>query len=102
MYVDFIVKLAPKDSKSKGEYFRWFLFVDGSSNLKESGACIILEGLDGVLIEQSLKFAFKDRNNQVKYEAMIVRMLLAKELGVHRLLAKRDSLLITGKVYGDY
>jgi len=60
------------------------LSVDGSSNLEGSGDGVILEGPDGLLIEQALRFAFKASNNQVEYEA------------------KSDSLLVTGQVTGEY
>jgi len=56
------------------------LSVDGSSNQQGSGAGIILEGHNGVLIEQALRFAFKASNNQADYEALIAGMLLAKEM----------------------
>jgi len=59
----------------------WLLSVDGSSNLKGSGAGIILEGPRDVLIEQSLRFEFKASNNQAEYEALIVGMNLAAETG---------------------
>jgi len=45
---------------------------------------------------------FKESNNQVEYEALIAGMLFAKELGVHHLLAKSDSLLITGQIASEY
>jgi len=67
-----------------------------------SRARVILEGPNGILIEQTTKLAFKARNNQVKYEALIAEMLLAKELGVQRLLAKSDSLLVIEQVIGEY
>jgi len=86
----------------KGADFRWVLSVDGSSNQKCSGAGVILEGPNGLLIEQALWFAFKVSNNQAEYEALIVGMLLAKEMGVKGLLAKSDSLLVTGQVTGEY
>jgi len=76
--------------------------VDGSSNQQGSGAGIVLEGPNGVLIEQALRFAFKERNNQAEYEVLIAGMLLAKEMGAQSLLAKSDSQLITGKVTGEY
>ena len=50
---------------------QWSLSVDGSSNQQGSGAGIVLEGPDGVLIEQALRFAFKASNNQAEYEALI-------------------------------
>ena len=75
---------------------------DGSSNQQGSGAGIILEGPNGVLIEQPLRFAFKVSNNQAEYEALIAGMLLAKEMGAQSLLAKSDSQLVTGQVTGEY
>jgi len=35
-------------------------------------------------------------------EALIADMLLAKEMGAQSLLAKSDSLLVTGQVTGEY
>ena len=78
------------------------LSVDGSSNQQGSGAGIVLEGPNGVLIEQALRFAFKASNNQAEYEALIAGMLLAKEMGAQNLLVKRDSQLITGQVSGEF
>jgi len=76
--------------------------MDGSSNQQGSGVEVILEGPGGLLIEQALRFAFKANNNQAAYEALIVGMLLAKELGAQSLLVKSDSLLVIEQVTGDY
>jgi len=70
--------------------------VDGSSNQQGSETMVILEGPNGLLIEQALRFAFKASNNQTEYEALVAEMLLAKELGAGSLLVKSDSLLVTG------
>jgi len=78
------------------------LSVDGSSNQQGSGASVILEGPNGLLIEQALRFAFKASNNQTEYEALIAGMLLAKEMGARSLLAKSDSQLVTCQVTGEY
>ncbi|XP_068497465.1 uncharacterized protein [Phaseolus vulgaris] len=88
--------------QSAGDGFRWVLSVDGSSNQLGSGVGIILEGPNDMLIEQSLKFAFKASNNQAEYEGLIAGVLLAKEMGARVLLAKSDSLLITGQVTGEF
>ena len=61
-----------------------------------------MEGSNGLLIEQALRFAFKANNNQAEYEALIAGMLLAKEIGARSLLAKSDSLLVTSQVTGEY
>jgi len=78
------------------------LSVDGSSNQQGSGIGVILERSSGLLIEQSLKFAFKASNNQAEYEALIAGMLLSQELGAQNLLAKSDSLLVIEQVTGRY
>ncbi|PNY16673.1 hypothetical protein L195_g013398, partial [Trifolium pratense] len=80
----------------------WTLTVDGASNIKGSGAGVVLEGPDGVMIEQSLRFAFKASNNQAEYEALMARMKLAKEMEVKDLRAKSDSQLVTNQVSGEF
>jgi len=102
VFADFVVKLSSGAASPEGSVFQWVLSVDGSSNQQGSGAGVILEGPNGVLIEQSLRFAFKASNNQVEYEALIAGMLLAREMGARRLMAKTDSLLVTGQVTGEF
>jgi len=90
IFADFVVELSSEIAQSEGNDFRWVLSVDGSSNQQGSGAGVILEGPDGVLIEQSLRFAFKASNNQAECEALIAGILLAKEMGAKVLVAKSD------------
>jgi len=77
VYADFVVELMSEGSCPDHGNFRWILSVDGSSNQQGSRAGIILEGPRGLMIEQSLKFAFKANNNQVEYETLKAGMLLA-------------------------
>jgi len=102
VYADFVVKLSSEGLQSDSSDFMWILSVDGSSKQQGSGAGVILEGPGGLLIEQALRFSFKASNNQAKYEALIIGMLLAKELGAQNLLVNRDLLLLTGQVTGEY
>ena len=102
VYVDFVVELSSEATYQEGAGFRWVLSVDCSSNQQGSGDGVILEGLNGLLIEQALQFAFKASNNKEEYEALIAGMLLAKEMGAKGLLAKSDSLLVTGQVTEEY
>lgn len=46
----------------------WIPFVDGSSKLRGSGAGVTLEGPNGMLLEESLRFNFKAKNNHAEYE----------------------------------
>ncbi|RDX88404.1 hypothetical protein CR513_30003, partial [Mucuna pruriens] len=80
----------------------WFLLMDGASNQMRSGAGVILEGPNGVLIEQSLHFEFRTSNNQAEYEVLLVGMRLAKDLEAKVLTAKSDSKLMTGQINGEY
>ena len=101
VYADFVAELSPGGEQEVEAGSQWLLSVDGSSNQQGSGAGIVLEGPNGVLIEQALHFAFRASNNQVEYEALIAGMLLAKEMGAQNLLVKGDSQLITGQVSGE-
>jgi len=79
---DFVVELTSPIQEETPHV--WLLSVDGSSNVKGSGAEIVLEGSGDLLIEQSLRFEFKEINNQAGYEALIAGMNLAKEMGAER------------------
>ena len=81
MLADFVVELSPLVAEDDKEQ-KWTLYVDGSSNNKESKASVILEDASGVSTEQSLRFMFKTSNNQVEHEALLAGLKLAKELGV--------------------
>jgi len=103
VYADFMAELSPGSARQEKEAsFKWVLSVDGSSNQKGSGAGVILEGPNELLLEQALRFDFKASNNQAEYEALIAGTLLAKEMGARSLLAKSDSQLVTGQVTGEY
>nr|KYP65119.1 hypothetical protein KK1_011347 [Cajanus cajan] len=78
---DFVNELQPK-----GQFVSdlWTMHVDGSSNNQGSGAGIILEAPTGLILEQSLRFAFKASNNQAEYEALLPGLRLAQEIGARR------------------
>ncbi|RDX72786.1 hypothetical protein CR513_47677, partial [Mucuna pruriens] len=59
---DFLIEMMMENPETEAKN-RWFLSVDGASNQIESGARVILEGSNGVLIKQSLHFEFKASNN---------------------------------------
>ncbi|XP_014489934.1 uncharacterized protein LOC106752716 [Vigna radiata var. radiata] len=94
---DFAVDLPPE-----GDEFYWKLSVDGSSNRRGGGAGVVLEGSNGILIEQSLVFQFKVSNNQAEYEALLARMELARDLGVSWLECQTDSQLVEGQMNGIF
>ena len=52
------------------------------------GSCtgIILENEEGILVEVSLALSFPTSNNQAEYEALLVGLCLAEELGAQEVL----------------
>ena len=48
---DFVAELSPGGEQEVESGSQWLLSIDGSSNQQGSGAGIVLEGLNGVLIE---------------------------------------------------
>lgn len=63
---------------------------------------MVLEGPNGVLVDQKLWFSFKASNNQIEYETLIAEMIQEKEMGVTDLTAKSDSLIILGQVSSEF
>ncbi|XP_014490737.1 uncharacterized protein LOC106753443 [Vigna radiata var. radiata] len=80
----------------------WNLNVDGSSDKRGAGAGIVLEGLNGLLVEQAISFTFQLSNNQAEYEALISGLLLAAELDIQHLECRMDSQLVVGHINGTF
>jgi len=77
---------------------QWTLHVDGSSNPNGTGAGIVLEEPNDILIETS--------NNQaeykVEYKAILTSLSLAYEVGVKMLTCKTDSKLTVGHLNDEF
>ena len=76
--------------------------MDGSSNKTACGAGVVLEGSGDLLIEQALQFSFKATNNQTEYEAILVGLHLANDLGAREVTCKSDSQLVVGQIKGEF
>ena len=75
--------------------------MDGSSTPFASDAEVILTNPEGGTIEYTLCFTFFVSNNEAKYEALIISLILAVELKVSELRVFNDSQLIIGQIRGD-
>lgn len=82
-------------------YRPWILHVDGLSTSEASGAGLILIGLEGVVTEYALYFAFLVSNNEAEYEVLIIGLKLALELRTHQLKVC-DSQLIVNQIRGNF
>jgi len=90
------------DLQQTPEADQWTLYVDGSSNPMGTGAVIILEGPNNILIKKSLHFAFKTSNNQAEYEAILASLSLTREVGIKSLTCKIDSRLTVGHLNDEF
>jgi len=85
----------------------WQLFFDGASRTSPEGN--IIAGVGVVLISPHnyvipRAFSLKEScsNNVSKYNALLIGMQLAEEIGVKNLEAYGDSKLIVNQVRGEY
>ena len=99
---DFIAEMGQESSEVHDKHSVWTVYVDGSSNNKGAGASIVLEGPGELLVEQSLQFGFKTSNNQAEYEALIVGLELAQDMGAKAVICKTDSQLTVGHITGEF
>ncbi|GJV89500.1 reverse transcriptase domain-containing protein [Tanacetum coccineum] len=105
---DFIVERPEKDSpdtpmEEEGELPEpWILFTDGSSCTDGSGAGLILTNPEGMEFTYALRFRFDATNNEAEYEASIVGLRIAEQMGVKNLQANVDSRLVANQVNGTY
>ncbi|XP_057760866.1 uncharacterized protein LOC130981282 [Arachis stenosperma] len=80
----------------------WEPYVYGSSNKVGSGVGIILVNQEGTQVEVSLKFEFPASNNQAEYEALIVGLKLAEEVGATKVVVFCNSQVVTSQINGEY
>jgi ribonuclease HI len=98
---DFVAEMATPVTSSNGAH-RWTIFVDGASNATGSGAGIILENEEGILIEVSLALSFPTSNNQAEYEAFLAGLRLAEDVEAREIKIYTDSQLVASQVLGEY
>ncbi|GJZ04189.1 reverse transcriptase domain-containing protein [Tanacetum coccineum] len=80
----------------------WVLFTDESSCIDGSGAGLILTNPKGMEFTYALRFRFDATNNEAEYEALIVSLRIAEQMGVKNLQANVDSRLVANQVNGTY
>ncbi|MCI20788.1 gag-pol polyprotein, partial [Trifolium medium] len=89
---DFVTEMTNPSPLTNGAD-KWTIFVDGASNATGTGAGIILENENDILIEVSLALSFPTSNNQVEYEAFLAGLRLAEDIQVKEIIIYTDSQL---------
>lgn len=99
---DFIAELSPEQKTKEKTDEVWIMKVDGSTGKVGCRAGIVLESKEGLRFEHVIDFNFQTTNNVAKYEALITRLELAKDLGIRALEIYIDSQLVANQVEGAY
>ena len=80
----------------------WTLRFNGSSTAMSSGSRIIFFRDDGEAIPKSFKLDFPCSNNAAEYEAYLVRLAVACEIGIKHLKVIGNSNLIVCQARGEF
>jgi ribonuclease HI len=70
----------PETEESEVER-KWVIYVDGSSTRKNGGAGMVLVTPEREELSGALRLEFRTTNNEAEYEAVIVGLGMALELG---------------------
>ncbi|XP_031280628.1 uncharacterized protein LOC116139091 [Pistacia vera] len=76
--------------------------TDGFPNEKGARARLLLESPEGNSIRVALRFRLVASNNQAEYEALLIRIRLAKEMGAMSIKIYSDSQLVVHQIFGEY
>ncbi|KAI5351295.1 hypothetical protein L3X38_004186 [Prunus dulcis] len=80
----------------------WTLYFDGSSTSEGGGAGVVLINPEGQATSLSFKLNFTCMNNAAEYEAFIMGMSTAKEMGVEKIKIIGDSNLVLSQLQGSF
>jgi ribonuclease HI len=58
------------------------VYFDGSYNLEGAGVGVVLIPPEGGMLKYAIQIEFPATNNTAKYEGLVTRLRLAKELGI--------------------
>ncbi|XP_074326869.1 uncharacterized protein LOC141664814 [Apium graveolens] len=94
-----VVLQPPRNEESLEEFPHswWILLVDGAVNNGGAGAGIVLMSPEGHHMMNAIYFKFYATNNDAEYEALIIGLKIALEMGVRNLIARSGSELVVNQ-----
>jgi ribonuclease HI len=84
------------------EHAVWKMFFDGSSSKEGSGAGVVFISPAKEVIPLSYKLEFDTTNNIAEYEALLLGLRAAKEMGIDKIVVFGDSELIIHQIRNMY
>ena len=70
------------------------MYFDGSSSKEGVGARVFLISLGGEAVRLMYKLEFTTTNNTAEYEALLLGLKYAKDLGIQQIFVYGDSELV--------
>ena len=58
----------------------WKVYVDGAANQRDSGMGLVLDFLEQITIEKSLRLGFSATNNKTEYETLLEGMSMVQRM----------------------
>ncbi|XP_074277653.1 uncharacterized protein LOC141601283 [Silene latifolia] len=92
----------PDENVVHVENYIWDLYLDGASNNMGYKVGILLISPTGEHVPVSIKLDFNVTNNATEYEACLLGLRSAIDLGVKKLLVHGDSSLVINQVGGSW
>ncbi|CAL2256980.1 unnamed protein product [Prunus armeniaca] len=92
----------PKMVATVTEEEPWTLYFDGSSTSKGGGAGVVLINPNGHATALLFKLDFPCSNNVAEYEAFIMGLSTAREMGAERMKVIGDSNLVLSQLQGSF
>ncbi|KAI5338935.1 hypothetical protein L3X38_018207 [Prunus dulcis] len=80
----------------------WTLYFDGSCTTSGGGAGVVLINPEGQATALSFKLDFPCTTNVTEYEAFVMGLSTAKEMGVERITIIGDSNLVLSQLHGSF
>ncbi|XP_075674882.1 uncharacterized protein LOC142644088 [Castanea sativa] len=79
---------------------KWVVYVDGSSTQYAGGIGVVLKSPERDKLKYATCLQYQTTNNEVKYEALLKGLELAKSLRAESIVVQGDFQLAMGQVYG--
>ena len=99
---NFIAEFTLGDGQGAEEMRQWNIYTDESSNRRAGGADVVIQTPEGDKIECMILLDFPMINNEIEYEALVVRLDLAMAAGIENVVVHCDSQVVTSQINGDY
>ena len=89
-----VEKEKPIKCTMEQKYELWKMYFDGSSSKEGAGAGILLISPGGESVSLVYKLEFVTTNNTIEYEALLLGLKAAKDMGIQQIYVYGNSELV--------